>query len=263
MKWGLLFVSMLFFSSVFAQQAEDVFYFFDANDNPVSERGKASTFEVVSKENDTTYVVRYYQNYGSMLWQQTFKDAALSIPNGRFVWYSKNGVIDSTGIMLNGVRDGEWDYFDIVMQKNIKEDNGKQEKIGANFFQNISVIYPSNVKYFAMGKEVHDASNALFAEFSQPMLKGWMKYLKENLNPKIGQYNLTYAVSADFKAIEIVSFTIAPNKTVDDVYFFYSEAYPYDKEVLRVIKNAQNWLAERKETISVPLKGIQKIIFPR
>jgi hypothetical protein len=234
-KTYLLVLVTLLFSSAFAQ--DKTFYLFDANDKPVTERGIAATFEVVSKQNDTVFVARYYQNYGSMIWQQTFKDAALTIPNGRFAWYDGHGFLDSTGFIQNGVKHGKWEYFDSTAKKEMM----------------------NNIKTDSKEIEIDDFSPS---GFPPKMQKSWMHYLKNNLDIKTGQNNSVYAVSAGNKAVEIVSFTIKPDKTIDDVYFLHSEAYPYDEEVLRVIKNADAWLAAQKEPITTPLKEIQRIIFP-
>jgi hypothetical protein len=231
---------MLQYLSVGAQQTvpKETFYLFDVKDNPVNERGKAAAFEVITKENDTVFVVRYYQNYGSMIWQQTFRDSALTVANGRFAWYDKHGFLDSTGMMRNGVKVGKWDYFDSTQKKNlmnnIKSDNKK-----------ITI------------------DNYASSGFSPKMLRVWKKYLTNNLNPKTGQYNSVYKTSAGNNAVVVVSFTVTPNKTTEDIYFLYSEAYPYDKEVLRVIGNANFWLSPLPySTPATPLKETLRIIFP-
>ncbi|AYD46492.1 hypothetical protein D6B99_01995 [Arachidicoccus soli] len=66
------------------KKEEEQIFLFDAKANNISNIDNAATYQLVIKENDTTYLVRTNKNYGPSILQQSFKDSTLSIPNARF-----------------------------------------------------------------------------------------------------------------------------------------------------------------------------------
>lgn len=268
MKIYLFIICMSIFSTVFAQEAQpnhDIIYLFDKQDNPVNTIGEAATIQVVSKENDTCYTVRYYKNYGTILWQQSFKDSSLSIENGRFVWYNDYGTVDSTGCMWNNKKNGVWQYFDSTAQEHLMNNKQPSKKIKKNF---VSALSPELTvsKYFNYGIEIQNDQQeninltvdlqSLFTDKTN-----WIKYLKENISPTIGTYNSVYNTAYGNDAVEIVSFTIDKNGVIQDIYFLHSDGYAYDKELLRVLHSCGRISLSSQKHVELPVTLIQKFIF--
>src|SRR5690349_10039721 len=70
-------------------------------------------------ENDTTYICRYYNKFGSMVRQESYLDSMFAIPNGRFCWYDQNGMLDSTGLVTRSRKTGVWKYYNDYGELNV------------------------------------------------------------------------------------------------------------------------------------------------
>src|SRR5262245_53834177 len=104
MRW-ILSVAMAFLVQFASAQEEDKFYLFDKNWNP-TEASKAAFFIRVSKLADTNYEWTYYKMYGPRIKKESYKDSAAKIKHGKFLYYSSEGKIDSSGRFANNELDG-------------------------------------------------------------------------------------------------------------------------------------------------------------
>ncbi len=249
--------------SLFAQKNKvpnEAFYLFNAKDEPVKTLGAASTFEVVSKENDTSYMVCYYKNYGSMLWLKTFKDSSLTIPNGRFVWYDIDGYLDSTGCMKDGKRNGEWMYMDSAQKSQIVSTKEKVRKIGKNAFQLLPNIH-CTYQFYKLGNEEPDIKNVINTiDYSKEQTKEWLRYWRKNLDQHLGKLNSIYGLSGNV-ASEEISFFVNKNGEIEDAYLLHSSGFPYDKEVMQKVKNAKGIVPFKKNQLIIGYRENQNILF--
>ncbi|MGF7231608.1 energy transducer TonB [Arachidicoccus sp.] len=274
----ILFSSFNLFAQKHKKKQEDLFYLFDAQGNSVKSLEKATTYMVLIKENDTTYVTRDYQNNGPMIWQQTFKDKDLTIPNGRFVWYDKDGSIDSTGIAINGQKDGVWMFFTPVLYTTHGRIVVNDSLIKSTYYQYGKQI---NKKSYYGDSDENSALKRTFFKTGVPISeeefnldktgkkraayptgpKGWRYYLITNLNSKLGTLIPAYKKLTDNKAPVTTSFIVGKDGSVDDVFISKSAGYPFDNEAMRVIKNSGKWIPAQQFGHVVTYRQTQKIIF--
>ncbi|MGF7231609.1 hypothetical protein [Arachidicoccus sp.] len=255
-------------TALFAQQRADTkktFYLFNKHDKPVMTIGEATAFEVVTQQNDTTYIVRYYKNYGSMLWQKTFKDSSLSLPNGRFAWYDKNGIIDSTGFMKNGRKDGLWDYFlDSSLKAKIIVTLTKNEehKIGKNAIQYVSTI--KSVQRFFKNGVLADNDDEAIGKTSATKwdYRNLNHFLKKNLDQEIGKNNSYYDNAGYNNAVETISFKVLKDNSLSDLYILRSCGFPYDNNLLETIQRSPKWNPLYPDDKNISVQKFEKIIFP-
>jgi len=88
---------------------------------------KASAYLLVRKLSDSDYSVQKYDLRDTILLKGEFKDMALTIPNGKFLYYEKkkidrqfigilhtdtNTFVAEVGFFLNGVKTGVWTEFE-------------------------------------------------------------------------------------------------------------------------------------------------------
>ncbi len=106
-----VFLLAVLFSGLTAigQNSKESFFAFKEDWSPINNIDLATYFMHRVKENDTTYICRFYRTMGPMVKCETYKDEELTIPHGRFVWYNADGNIDSAGMVSNGKKDGYWE----------------------------------------------------------------------------------------------------------------------------------------------------------
>lgn len=279
----IFFIASLFLcSSVFAQKnkpKELGFLLFDKDGNAVKSLERADMYDALTQVNDTTFVMKQYKKNGPMEWQQTFKDKDCTIPNGRFVWYDKNGNIDSTGIAINGRKDGIWSYYTHVPYSDKNGlTNEKDSLLQTKFFdlgKEISkeeyyndTTENSAIKrsFFKVGKPIseltfdNDTTGRKPAEYPDGM-KGWRNYLVKNLNSKVGLLIPQYSNLHKSMAVVTTSFLVGKDGSVEDVYISNSSGYPFDNEAARVIQNSGKWIPAYQDGKNVTYRQTQRIIF--
>lgn len=240
-KMRIIFLALtLFFTFTAISQENESFYLFKKNGEPTANTKEAAYLQHVKKVNDTCYVSGYYNFTGSMIRMETFRDYDLSIPFGRFAWYRSNGSIDSTGFVLNGKKDGWWEYTE--------PDSGKT--VRTEFYDNGKLVHKTDhikrKKYYSDGR-VEDIDKAdtsskdsvvqVEAEFKGG-LKAWKQYLSKNI--KTPERFINYFSSGTTLTV-IVSFRIEKDGSVGQVYINRSAEFSVDQEALRVINNSPKW----------------------
>lgn len=231
---------VLFCTFTTIAQENESFYLFTKNDESTANIKEAAYLQHVKKMNDSCYVSSYYNFTGSMIRMETFKDYDLSIPFGRFVWYRKNDGIDSTGFVLNGRKDGWWEYTEPDSGKTVRAesyDNGKLLN---------RTDYIKRKKYFSDGRvedidktdtTSKDSVVQVEAEFKGG-LKAWKQYLSRNI--KTPERFINYFSSGTSLTV-IVSFRIEKDGSVGQVYINRSAEFSVDQEALRVISSSPKW----------------------
>lgn len=237
----IIFLALTLFCTFTAiAQENESFYLFKNNGEPTANTKEAAYLQHVKKVNDTCYVSSYYHFTGSMIRLETFKDYDLSIPLGRFAWYRSNGSIDSTGFVLNGRKDGRWEYTE--------PDSGKI--VRTELFDNGKLLHKTNhitgKKYFSDGR-VEDIDKAdtiskdtvlqIEADFKGG-LKAWKQYLSKNITTP---ERFTNYFPSGTRLTVIVSFRIEKDGSVGEVYLVRSAEFSVDQEALRVISNSPKW----------------------
>ena len=230
----------------------DIIYYYDAQGNNISNINNAATYDVISKESDTAYVVRTYNPSGPMIRQEMFKDAQLSIANGRFAWYNKTGNIDSTGFAIEGKKDGPWEYHNSTTWKD-KHGHYRDSIVEIRYYKKGERI-TQNSPY-----ERPDTTGSKKAEFPGKT-EAWKKYLEKNLKSELGQLIHLYP-NLDRRAEEMVSFVIATDGSTRDIFLCHSSGYPFDSEIIRIIKESGKWVPAEQGGKKVIYRQMQSITF--
>jgi hypothetical protein len=228
-----------------AQKSNDEFYAFNSDWSSAKSIDESTYFMQKIKQGDSEFVCRYYNKLGPMIKQETYKDADLTIPNGRFCWYNEKGKIDSCGIVKNFKKDGRWDYFfgDSTNPTFYDEyDNGKFVKRSAS-------------KTIDVSKS--DVEDSIQKATFQNGTKGWLRYLEKNLitpdrlikNLGRGNYVIT------------TCFLINKQGNIEDLYLRKSVEWSADAEVFLIFKKSPVWIPATKKGKPVYYRQIQNITF--
>lgn len=234
-------IVILTFASVsgFAQFLPEV-YGFKKDWTTANSVKEAKYFMQPFKNNDSEYVCRYYTQDGPCIKLETFSDATLETPAGRFVWYNKKGLEDSSGTIKRMRKDGLWtinntdgkplivkSYSDGIL---IKTFNYTTKSI--DFTDGHSETFTEN----KAKQPSPDTSTGLRipAEFSMGLI-GWNLFLKENMK----DFYASYIPKSPEKVI--AAFVINKDGIVSDCTIENSINRAVDSEVLRVLKLSPAW----------------------
>ncbi len=226
------------------QKNKEAFFAFREDWSPINDIKAAIYFMHRLKENDTTYVCRFYQNKGPMVKCETYKDENLEIPHGRFAWYNQSGNIDSMGMVSNGKKDSYWEFRkpDGSMAMSTFFENGKRIWT-RNFSTNITTYTDGRIVDLnsATYKDSMAAITATMkrqpAEFKGGV-EGWIKYLEKTLRTP-GRFKDIVGNGGRGKVI--VAFIIDTEGRVHDPYIDHSVEWSVDMETLRVLKESPRW----------------------
>ena len=226
------------------QNSKEAFFAFREDWSPAGNINKSAYFMHRVKENDTTFVCRFYRTLGSMVKCETYKDENLQIPHGRFAWYNKLGNIDSIGIVTNGKKDGYWQFNnpDGSMAVGVFFENGRRIWT-KNFTSNIltyadGTIIDLNSAYYKDSVDaITSGSNKQPAEFKGG-IKGWVSYLEKTLRTP-GRFREVAGMGGKGKVV--VAFTVDTEGRIHDPFIDHSVEWSVDMETLRVLKESPRW----------------------
>lgn len=250
---------ILLSTTCFSQKSKEAFFAFKEDWSPINDLNKATYFMHQVKENDSTFVCRYYQKMGPMVKCETYKDEYLEIPHGRFAWYNSLGNLDSTGMVNEGKKDGYWEFW---------QPNGK---LGIEIlFEKGRRIWTKNyltkIMYFTDGRPNEPLSDDPdkydeYEEDEKPAeFKGgvdnWVRYLEKTLETP-GRFK--DIVGGGGKGTVIVCFYIDKTGNLYDPYIQHSIEWSVDMETLRVLKKSPPWTPAYKNGKPVIYRHKQSI----
>ncbi|HCL05869.1 MAG TPA: hypothetical protein DHW64_07880 [Chitinophagaceae bacterium] len=226
------------------QNSKEAFFAFREDWSPINDINAASYFMHRVKENDTTYVCRFYRTKGPMVKCETYKDGNLEIPHGRFAWYNQLGNIDSMGMVSNGKKDGYWEFrkADGSIAMSTLFENGKRIWT-RNFSTNIAtyadgrIVDLNSAAYKDSMAAVAATMKRQPAEFKGGVDR-WIKYLEKNLRTP-GRFREIAGNGGRGKVI--VAFIIDTEGRVYDPYIDHSVEWSVDMETIRVLKESPRW----------------------
>lgn len=263
MRTFLLITAVLFFNSLFSQISEGSFYVFNADWSSAKDLQSATYFMHLLKENDTTFVCRYYQKNGPMVKWEIYYDSNLEIPNGRFAWYNQAGNLDSLGFTYRGKKDGTWEYiFDDSSRPRIQETYYRGVFIKReNFLSNI-VQYPNGISESIKNQDSVENKKEVTviqtpAEFKGGV-KGWSNYLSRTLNTPARFLQQSFSGN---KATVIVTFIVNKEGKVSDIFIVQSREWSIDTETIRVLKKSPDWKPAFQNGSPVLYRHRQSITF--
>lgn len=237
---------LFLFSTVFfyaqAQKGETL-YAFKKDWSPTASLDSAAFVMSVLKESDTLYTCRNYQIYGPMISWESYKDAALEIANGDFVWYNLKGEKDSSATFLNG-------------NKINFDDNTKPVVKNANNAINKPAVDGDSAKQKLVDINI-DPADSRPAEFNWG-IKGWTNYLEKNLVTPERLKNLTNKSS---KYTVVVAFIVDKLGNLSNIRIEKSCEWSADNEILRILKKSPKWLPATIKSAPVVYRHKQSITF--
>ena len=177
-----------------------------------------------TKINDTCWRVEYYNPSGPLYKMETYKDKKKKQPHGRFAFYDANGMADSSGYYIDGLRQGTWNYFNdkgkVYLSKEYSQGNVLSEKEHEEL--------PEGLKEAPLKPgEVESA----FAGGS----KGWQQYLNKNL--RYPREAFMSGIQGEVRTM----FVINKEGMVEDLWVFKSVAHSLDEESQRLIADSPKW----------------------
>ncbi|AYD46491.1 TonB family protein [Arachidicoccus soli] len=186
--------------------------------------------------------------------------------------------MDSSGIALNGKKDGAWEYYTPISYKSRGEILTKDSVVKTIFYNLGKRI--SKEEYYGDTSE-NSAIKRKFFKTGDPITeeefnkdttgrrkaaypkgpRGWQSYLTNNLNGQLSILVPNYKNLRDDRAPVTTSFIVGKDGSIDDVFIYHSAGYPFDNEAMRVIKNSGFWIPAQQHGHAVTYRQTQKIIF--
>jgi len=245
-KFLMIVLLTAFFSNNSLCQSGNYVEYFKKDWSAAKDYDQATYFMHAVKENDTTYICRYYRKTGPMIKWETYKDEKLEIPNGRFAWYNAKGKLDSMGMVVNGRKDKNWYYgLDDSLHPKVEEyfENCKFQ-VRKNYVTRTITYSDGSTKSFAdiereeKKKEIkEDTVIQVPAEF-EGGIPGWSAYIAKNV---VTPERLLSLVRGGTKAVVGILFIVNKEGEIQDVFVKQSYEWSADLEAIRVIKTAPNW----------------------
>lgn len=239
-----LFLSLILLFIIEPAISQDRFYAYTEDWSNTTDLKKATFFMEVVKENDSSYVCRYYNMYGPMIKLETYTDEALTRPVGRFIWFNEKGTVDSTGFVYEGKKDRHWRYYTNPDSSSpaVTEsyDRGKFlfriDHLNKRTTNSAGVVLPSELP----GTDSVDSfvTTQKAAEFPNG-IQGWRKYLERNFETP-GRFR--QSVRGHVKATVIIAFTVDVNGNISDVFPLKSVEWSLDTAVERLFRKGPRWI---------------------
>ena len=220
-----LFLFVAAYNLAFGQQKQDtVIYFFKKDWSTADNIQETTYFMQVLQEKDSIYICRYYNKLGAMIRQESYLDSELTIPNGRFCWYDKNGMLDSSGLVYRKRKTGNWIYYD---------DDAKPVLLIT--YYNGSLI---EKKDYIKDKDADGTGNSTGLLVTDNVSndsadKQWKQYLQKTISVPERFIDMTGNGSCQV----IVSFTADKEGKTSDIYLKHSCEWSADNEVFKAIMN--------------------------
>jgi hypothetical protein len=228
------------------KQNNDVLYVFKKDWSSAKDFNDAAYFMQVTKENDSTYICRYYNKFGPMVKQESYFDADLTIPNGRFCWYNANGDIDTIGSVDHGKKDDYWYYYrDTTLLKQEWYESGHLAE--RKDYEHNLYVNKDGITMTLEEKKLQDSLNAAHSETTFKILQVEAKY-------KNGQKDWTNYISKNLKTPDrlmnvlgrgrhqvCIAFVVDKEGNTGDVYIIHSCEWSGDNNVIQLIKDSPKW----------------------
>ncbi len=258
MKYLFLFSIILITSNAVSQSSKGELYAYTKDWSPAKNLGAATYIMHQLTEDDTTFIKRYYQKNGPLVFCETYFDKECTIPNGLFAWYNFKGDLDSTGYCYRGKKDGLWKYgFDKKNRPFIVEEFAKGKLVKRMNFQVMKIFFPNGME------EILDISSSKnnttkLPEFENGGIKGWGNYLSNNLKTPDRFMSLTKSVIV---TSAFVAFQINTEGKIKDLLFHHSLEWSADLEIIRVLRASPRWIPAEIDGNLVQYTYGQKISF--
>lgn len=196
---------------------------------------------------DTSYEFRYYNYEGPMITLETYKDKNGKIPHGDFIYYNKQGQMDSSGCFVNGKKHDWWYHYTDSFTV------WKKEK----YHMGTLVLQMDRAAIEAEREEKKDTQQHF--DESEAVFKGgdneWMRYIQKNI-----QYP-NRASKLEKSGQLVIQFVVNTNGTTGEFKILRSIEYSLDEEAIRIIRNSPKWRPAHQDGKLVKAYRIQPLVF--
>ncbi|WP_341221244.1 hypothetical protein [Polaribacter atrinae] len=112
MKSKISFILFLTCFQVFSQK-DSIVNFFDSNKKVITDKTKATTFEILTKQNDSIWLSRKYKRNGKLYYYQHYRTSDKKIKIGEGIVYNKHGKMIELSFYNEGLKHGRYkSWFD-------------------------------------------------------------------------------------------------------------------------------------------------------
>lgn len=256
-----IFVALLISTcNVFGQKQKPLYYLYDKEWKATKDVDSAKYIVQTTTVGDSLFVNRIFKGMRYLWVQESFSDAAQTIPHGQFAWYDEEGRIDSSGFVIKGKKNGTWSYYDDTLGVflSVHYQNGRE--MSRRDYINKVVKFPNGQKTFDEEKRERDSlklvEQTFKADEKEAIFKGGMagykKYLERNLVPPANLFKTGHVK---------VQFLINQTGKIQNLLILRSLQLSADMEALRVLSEMPDWTPAYQNGKNVFYQAIQYITF--
>jgi protein TonB len=229
MKFLLLVGLSACFLTGYTQEGKNQFYALDSAMNQTVLDSSKYILWIHEKE-DSNWQWDYYYTWGPLIKSHSFADHDGKTLNGRFCIYNKIGNLDSTGIYVQGKKNGTF----------YKLKSPTTDSIG--IVKSYDYVQDSLVKKTDVTKSDSIRAGEKESEFPGGS-DAWILYLQKTFKYP------DRAKSKDIQGKVSIYFKVDEEGSVKDPFIEKSVEYSLDQEALRIIKNSGKWTPGLKNGI--------------
>lgn len=228
MKYILTLVLICSFTMIsYSQSGKEEFYYFTATNKPTSRIDSTATFTKIYSLGDGRWQWENYNLIGPMISSEQYDDHDGTKPNGQFTFYRPNGYIDSTGSVVNGLLEGEWNFCNdtgrVIFQKKYARGVLIQQRDLLKEEKDAQLVSSSVLEKVEIESEFPGG------------IAAWTKYLLKNLKYPERAYN------GNIMGDVVVQFVVNTEGKTESVQIFRSVEYSLDEEAKRILMNSPLW----------------------
>jgi periplasmic protein TonB len=217
------------FLTGYSQEDKNQFYALDAAMNQTVLDSSKYILWIHEKE-DSNWQWDYYYTWGPLIKSHSFADHDGKIPNGRFCIYNTIGNLDSTGIYVQGKKNGNFLKL------------GSHKKDSVEIIASYEYVQDSLIKKTDLVQSDSSGGNEKEPEFPGGPA-AWESYLRQTL-----QYP-DRAKAKDIQGLVKIYFKVDEEGDIKDPFIEKSVEYSLDQEALRIIRKSGRWIPGMKNGI--------------
>lgn len=263
MKLKLSIIIFLTCLPVFSQK-DSIVNFFDNNNKIVTDKTKAKTFEILTKQNDSLWLSRKYRRNGKLYYYQNYRTIDKKIKIGESISYNKHGkMIELCFYNYEGLKHGRYkSWFDNgSLNKEGRFYNGKKEGLFKMYHYNGVLAGKAIFKKDSIIQDIYynlngDITDKICIDCKKkPTFKGGLaEYRKE-----LGKLNkaINYKIDGDI----YIHFVIDIQGNITDVTIDEDIPDKLHDELVHFFESIKGWSVATDANRKVPFNYTQKINF--
>lgn len=248
-KWNCLFLFLFLLQSLLAQKTNGTVSYFKEDGSPTTKAKEASFLQHTFPLDDTTFITRYYNYAGPMITQASYRDQAMTIPEGRFCWYNASGRLDSSGGIRNGKKTGSWEYFPNKNKRLwVTYEDGVKVKDTTYYYDDDGKVIPADSS---------DKDTTLIAAAFRKGIEDWISYIRKNLKTP----TQLQKVLKEGNHQCMVSFLVNKEGYTREIFMMRSCEWSGDAEAMRLIADSPPWHPATKDGKPVWYRQLQPLTY--